>query len=612
VLFMVLASGLPASAQGSITGFSPTHGRVGTDVVISGSGFTGAAAVRFAGTGAAFTIDADDQITATVPNGATSGPIEVDAQDGTVASADSFTVDPEPPLGPSILDFSPRRGPEGASVTITGSGFALTTDVRFGGTDASFTVDADDQITATVPTGADTGPITVRTTIDSATSATDFVVQPNIVLIVSDDQRYDELSHMPNVQSDLIDRGVNFSNAFVSNPLCCPSRVSILTGQYSHSSGVYSNDGDYGGFPAFGGDDSTIATWLDDAGYDTGLVGKYLNHYGPGASYIPPGWDRWVAFNDANAKYYDYNLQVDDTTVGYGDRTADYSTDVLAGYADRFIRTAPANQPLFLYFAPFAPHGPTTPPPRYVGTFQDQPGLRLPDFNEADVSDKPAYIRQLPLLKPKKVAATDDHYRRVLGTLLGLDDAVGTITAALSETGRLENTLIIYLSDNGVAEGEHRWSFKVVPYDESIKVPMVVRWDRLPNVPRTNDNLAVNVDLAPTIAEAASVDAPGTDGRSLLPQLTGSSTTGRASVLLESLDYPRPDGSTVPSYCGIRTKARLFVHYSTGEEEYYTLSTDPYEMKNKASLRSAPSAVRQLRAQARALCDPRPPGMPAF
>jgi N-acetylglucosamine-6-sulfatase len=612
VLFLIFVSGLPASAQGSITGFSPSHGRVGTDVIISGNAFTSASALRFNGTDATFTVDADSQITATVPPGATSGPIDVDTQDGTATSADSFTVDPDPPLGPSISDFSPRRGPEGAGVTITGSGFSLTTDVRFAGTTAAFTVDADDRITATVPPGADTGSIAVTTSVDTAITATDFVVQPNIVLIVSDDQRYDELSHMPTLQSQLVDQGVSFSNAFVSNPLCCPSRVSILTGQYSHTNNVYSNSGAFGGFPAFHGDDSTIATWLDGAGYDTGLVGKYLNHYGPGASYIPPGWDRWVAFNDANAKYYNYNLQVDDATLGFGDRAMDYSTDVLAGYADRFIRTAPTNQPLFLYFAPFAPHGPTIPPPRYVGSFQDQPGLRLPDFNEADVSDKPGYIKSLPLLKAKKIAATDDHYRRALGTLLGLDDAVGTITSALSATGRLGNTLMIYLSDNGVAEGEHRWSFKVVPYDESIRVPLVVRWDRLGNVPSTNGNLAMNVDLAPTIADAASVNAPGVDGRSLLPWLTGSTTAGRAAVLLESLDYPRPDGSVVPSYCGIRTRSRLFVHYSTGEEEYYTLSTDPYELKNKVSLRSAASAVTQLRGQARALCDPRPPGMPAF
>jgi N-acetylglucosamine-6-sulfatase len=621
-LVLILAAGLPASAAGSITSFDPNHGQIGTSVVITGVGFTGATAVRFNGVNdPTFVIDTDEQITATVPDGATTGPLEIDMADAeTAASAESFTIDDPPPLAPTIDNFSPRRGPEAAPVVLHGSGLSTTTDVRFAGRTAGFTVNGDDQITAYVPAGADSGRISVDTPFGTATTEDPFVVQPNIVVIVSDDQRYDELSHMPIVQSELISQGVRFTNGFVSNPLCCPSRVSILTGRYSHSTGVYSNGGEFGGipvggFPAFdaGRDSGTMAAWLDDAGYETGLVGKYLNHYGPNPDmYIPPGWDRWVSFNEDNGLYYNYDLNVDGDTLSFGSGELDYSTDVFARYADTFIQQAPADRPIFLFFTPYAPHGPSTPPPRYQGDFSNEPGLRLPSFNEADVSDKPAYIRNLRSLNSKKIASGDLHYRRVLESLLGVDDAVGTIINALEDTGRLENTLIFYISDNGVQEGEHRWGFKVVPYDESIRVPFIVRWDRLANTPRTDSNLVLNVDIAPTVAQAADAPAPAFDGNSLLPQLTGASTTGRPSILLESYTYARPDGSVVPSYCGIRTKSRLFVHYATGEEEYYTLSTDPYELRNKVKLNSAGAAVRNFRAQARAQCVPRPPGMPSF
>jgi N-acetylglucosamine-6-sulfatase len=610
-VLLVGAAALPAAAAGTISGFSPTHGPIGTTVVVSGSGFTGSTDVRFNGTSAAYSIDDDGQITATVPAGATSGPIEVDTPDGRATSADDFTVDP--PAGPTIATVAPDRGPERAPVVVQGSGLLTTTHVRFGDAEAGFTVNADDRLTAFVPSGANTGRITVVTPFGSATSDGSFIVEPNVVIILSDDQRYDEMAHMPNVESDLIDEGVSFSNALVGNPLCCPSRTSILTGQTSGHDGVWSNDGAFGGFPSFHGDGSTIATWLSAAGYDTGLVGKYLNGYGPGASYIPPGWNRWVAFDGANGAYYGYDLEVDDSTIHFGTASGDYSTDVLARYADAFVRDAPDDQPLFLYFAPYGPHSPSTPPPRYAGTFSSEPGRRPPSFNEANVSDKPAYIRSHSLMGSKAVAKMDAHYRNVLESLRGVDDAVGTIVDALRDTGRLSNTLIFYLSDNGVLDGEHRWGSKVVPYEESIRVPLVVRWDRLAGTPRADSNLALNLDLAPTIAGAASVPAPGVDGVSLLPLLTGATTAGRSEFLIESLQSPKLKGQgIVPSYCGVRARSKVFVHYATGEEEYYTLGTDPYELTNKVNLRAAASTVAQLRDDARTLCNPLPPGMPAF
>src|SRR5205809_3921053 len=204
---------------------------------------------------------------------------------------------------------------------------------------------------------------------------------PNVVVILTDDQRWDTLWSMPTVQSELIGHGIEFTNGFVVNPLCCPSRASLITGQYSHTHGVYTNAGPYGGFQHFAGDDSTIATWLHDGGYWTGFVGKYLNGYRPQDGYIPPGWDRWVAMN---LGYYNYWLNIDGVPAYFGSDPEDYSTDVLGADAASFIRDSPTDQPLLLDFAPYAPHGPATPSVTYQDAFSDLPPWRAPSYNEKD------------------------------------------------------------------------------------------------------------------------------------------------------------------------------------------------------------------------------------
>src|SRR5262245_11249060 len=230
------------------------------------------------------------------------------------------------------------------------------------------------------------------------------VTSPNVVLILSDDQRWDTLWAMPNVQADLVGKGVLFSQSFVTDSLCCPSRTSILTGDYSHTTGIYKNGPPNGGFQSFD-ESTTIATWLHAAGYRTGLVGKYLNGYYPkNAAHIPPGWDRWFALLQQNsttteaAYYYNYSVTDQGVTKTYGATDADYSTDRFAAQADDFIRTTDASTPLFLAFTPSAPHEPATPPTRYLNSFADLPPYRPPNYNEVDVSDKPAYIQALPRL----------------------------------------------------------------------------------------------------------------------------------------------------------------------------------------------------------------------
>ena len=426
-------------------------------------------------------------------------------------------------------------------------------------------------------------------------------VPPSIVLILADDQRWDTLWSMPTVGSELAEKGISFANGYVSNPLCCPSRASTLTGQYSHSNGVYTNGPPHGGFPAFD-DRSTIATRLQQAGYRTAMIGKYLNGYeGP---YVPPGWDRWFA-TYVNGAFYRYLANADGAMKRYGTEPHAYGTNVLAGEAVRFIGSTPADEPLFLYFAPHAPHNPAIAAPGDGDSFADLERWRPPSYDEADVSDKPAYIRSRPPLDAEKRSRIDAFRRDQYRSLLALDRAVGEIVEALEESGRLANTLIVFTSDNGMLWGEHRWGTKLVPYEESIHVPFVVRFDAAIGSPRTDDRLVLNIDLAPTFAELGGVAAPEMEGTSLLPLLGGGAGPWREDFLLEHLEK---NSISVPTYCGVHTERHVFVRYVTGEEELYDLDRDPAQLENLVALGGFEELRRDLLRRLRELCDPVPPG----
>jgi arylsulfatase A-like enzyme len=441
-------------------------------------------------------------------------------------------------------------------------------------------------------------------------------IPPNIVVILTDDQRWDTLRFMPHVREDLASTGMTFRNAFVSNPLCCPSRASILTGNYSHTTDVYSNGPPHGGWQTFhdgGAEGSTIATWLHDAGYHTSLVGKYLNGYGPDDPFIPLGWDRWVAVEDSTDRYYDYTMNVDGSFVSFGSAPEDYSTDVLAGYAVDAIADAPAEQPLFLYLATAAPHPPATPAPRDKGTGMNGPIRWPPSFNERDMDDKPGYLRHLRAVSKEQQRF---RYVKMVESLQAVDDAVHDVVGALEAAGRLENTMIVFTSDNGMAFGEHRWTRKLVPYEESIRVPLVIRWDGVVQPGTVDRHLVANIDIAPTSAQAAGAAAPAVDGRSLVPVLTGDQAGwGGRVLLLEHLKRSRAlrgsDGPIPPTYCGVRTAHRLFVRYASGFEEYYHLGTDPFELRNAID-EPAHGWIARLRTETRTLCHPLPPGMDPF
>jgi arylsulfatase A-like enzyme len=428
--------------------------------------------------------------------------------------------------------------------------------------------------------------------------------KPSIVLILTDDQRWDTLSWMPSVESLLVAHGVTFANAFVPNSLCCPSRTSIITGEYSNSTGVWSNEPPYGGFPAFHRDRSTIATWLHAAGYRTALIGKYLNDYEAAArqGYEPPGWDRWVAVMQ-NAAYYGYDLSVDRRIVHHGSTRSDYATDVLTNQAVSFIHGTAG--PLFLYFAPTAPHSPFTPAPEDRQACTGLPPYDPRSLGELDNADKPRYVRDLPWAAPQ---VTHNVQARVgqCRALADVDRSVSRIVGALRATGRLSNTMIVFMSDNGYMWGEHRLTAKSVPYEESIRVPMVIRYDPITTSPRVVSRMALNIDLAPTFASLAGVGAPGVDGRSLLPLLRGDHVTWRNSFLIEH-GHGSEESPPVPDYCGIRTPGWKYVLYHTGAQELYDLKDDPYELTNLARNARWAGRLRDLRSQMLARCRPLPP-----
>jgi arylsulfatase A-like enzyme len=429
---------------------------------------------------------------------------------------------------------------------------------------------------------------------------------PSIVLILTDDQRFDTMWAMPIVRKRLADHGVTFTNAFVPNSVCCASRASILTGEYSHSTDVYSNTPPHGGFVSFRPHEgSTIATWLRQAGYTTALVGKYLNHYGDAgkAGYVPPGWDHWDAFAFDNGRYYNYPLNIDGTVVHHGHTAADYSTDVLARDAIHFIRTTKG--PFFLYFAPYAPHGPANPAPGDKGRFSGLKPARPPNYNEQDVSDKPGWVRDMPRLDHSQAATIDTFRRNQYRSLLDVDRVVGHIVDALRAAGRLQNTMIVFTSDNGLGWGEHRWTGKKDAYEEGIRIPMIVRYDNMVHVARSDAHMVLNLDLAPTFARLAGASSPGIEGRSFLPVLRREADDWRTDFLLEHL---QDSDAPIPSFCAVRTNRYVYVEYATGVEELYDLEADPYELTNRINDPDEAPLRDRLRERVRVLCNPPPPG----
>jgi N-acetylglucosamine-6-sulfatase len=419
----------------------------------------------------------------------------------------------------------------------------------------------------------------------SAAASPSLQPKPNILVLMTDDQTVESMRVMANVRTLLARQGTTFTNNFVSFSLCCPSRSTFLTGQYAHNHTVMGNAPPAGGYDKLAPTHAnTLPAWLQRAGYTTVHLGKYLNGYGSARPLeVPPGWSEWYGSTDPSTyRYFNYTLNENGKLVTYGTGAANYQTDVYGRKAvDLIKRLAPSPKPFFLWVAFLAPHsgGPRdpddpanqatpSPAPRHRNALSTAPLPAPPSLNEADVSDKPAAIRNRRLIPTARLNGIHENYQQRLESLLAVDEAIRDIVNTLAGTGELGRTLIVFTSDNGFFHGEHRIpDGKVLVYEPSVRVPLILRGPGIPrDVERTNPS--VNVDLARTILDAAGA-APGRrpDGLSLLPFARDARKRSGRDILLET-----------PTYSAIHTPRYVFVQHSTGEQELYDLKTDPFQL----------------------------------
>ena len=456
--------------------------------------------------------------------------------------------------------------------------------------------------------------------------------RPNVVMLMIDDLTLEQYQHwMPKTRARLEPAGTTYDDSVVSFSECCPSRATFLTGQYAHNHGVRSGNLPTGGYTKLD-HTNTLPVWLHDAGYYTAQIGKYMNGYGEDAPPdIPPGWDNWFNLVDPSTQFFwDYTINDNGTLRHYGTTPADYRETVLTDRALQTIdQAAGQSQPFFLDFNPPAPHvgfpnaaaysgqgleqlspSATTggigyyPPASTDGALASYAVPHGPDFNEADVSDKPAF-RQLAPLSTSQVTTVDNWYRKSSELVMALDDNIASLIDELQAKGVLDNTLIMFTSDNGVFFGEHRIpTGKEEPFEPSVRVPLVVRGPGFtPGV--VEHRPVANVDLNSTIVTATGATARlVSDGRPL-QALTGDPSIGMDRPIL--LETGPLWGRRY--YRGVRTRRWKYVEYTTGERELYDLVNDPYELQNQAdqpSFASDQLVLRNLLLGLRARAAARP------
>jgi arylsulfatase A-like enzyme len=446
--------------------------------------------------------------------------------------------------------------------------------------------------------------------------------RPNVVLIQADDQTVSQFNRqvMPRTFKALVDEGTSFGDYIATTALCCPSRASLITGQYAHNHGVFANRGPRGGYQALRDKQNVLPVWLQQSGYRTFHVGaKYMNGYREAAgTQVAPGWTKWFTVL-SHTEYYDYTLSRDGHHQSRDDRPGNYISRVLGNQARRLIdRHAPQQRPFYLQLDERAPHvsrgvdphgdcnKKPVPDRRDEGAFPDAPLPDPPSFNEADISDKPAFLRGITPLHETGKTHLRAKWRCALGSLVGVDRDVGKVFRAVKRAGDLNRTVFIYLSDNGVFYGEHRMlQGKVLPYEGAIRVPLVMRVperyrDETPRLPRVDEAVG-NIDIAPTILDLARAqpcppngECRTMDGRSLMPLLTGRGEwPKRRSMLSEYRSFSSSHYSSC-KFAAVRTPHTMYAeHYvvpdSTGdgcrpsnppEVERYNLNRDPYEVRN--------------------------------
>lgn len=449
--------------------------------------------------------------------------------------------------------------------------------------------------------------------------------RPNVIVIMTDDQEAASVDHMPNVQR-LRQQGVNFDRHTASFSLCCPSRSTYFLGQLAHNHGVRGNFAPIGGYGVFNKDE-TFPVWLQRAGYATSHIGKYINNYDatshPETNGVPKGWTDWHGGVDPTTYLFQGYLLNDNGTINfYGQGSENYQTDVLTGKAVDFIeRRAGTSEPFFLNLAYLAPHWevrpdyatiggagdlegltpndtrlgiPPVPAARHAALFPNVKAPRTPAFDAADVSGKPAFVREWPRLDQAAQDEIDTWYAARIRSLQAVDEGVARIVSALRSAGKLDNTYIVFTADNGWLQGEHRLPLKKVDvYEPSTRIPLIVTGPKVPRDSAVREWTS-NVDLPATILDLAKAPRPGAtfplDGASLAPYLGDPSRrTGRV-ILHEAYD---DDGRV--DYQAVRAGRWKYVRYATGETELYDLRADPHELTNRHRDPRFPKVRKELR-----------------
>lgn len=439
--------------------------------------------------------------------------------------------------------------------------------------------------------------------------------RPNMVVVLMDDLRWDELgcTGHPFVETTHIDRigreGAIFRNAFATTPLCSPSRASFLTGRYPHAHGITDNVDRSAASHRL----VTFPLLLHQAGYETGYVGKW--HMGVDDS-RRPGFDEWVSVK-GQGNYLDPELNVNGRVV----KTHGYVTDLFTDRAVAFInRPRPRSTPFLLYVAHKAVHPDLTqfadgrlsdpsagnfrPAERHRDRYAGLAVPRRPSVAD-NLEGKPALKRKIEGVPPlgPETGTPDETIRNRLRMLLAVDDGVGRILDALKQTGRLDDTIVVFTSDHGYFYGEHGLSVeRRLAYEEAIRIPLLVRYPRLIKPGTQRDELVLSLDLAPTLLELGGAPLPADlhlHGRSLVPLLQGQSWTPRRSFLVEYFSdtvFPRVSHM---GYQAVRTKDWKYIHYTelNGMDELYDLAADSYELKNRIADPTAQGKLRELKAE---------------
>lgn len=435
----------------------------------------------------------------------------------------------------------------------------------------------------------------------------------NVVFVLADDLDWELFDQVPRLAA-LKERGLTFTNHTVTDSLCCPSRTSILRGQYIHNHRVVSNVSTTGGgwptFRARGEHSDCLPVWLQSAGVTTALFGKYLNEYPAtpkSARYVPPGWNQWGVPVSRGDSYtgYDYVMNSNGRLVKYGKRPDAFLNDVITSKATDFIRTAPDS--FFLELSTYNPHKPAPVAVRNKGSHLATIAPRTPNYNTVGTNE-PSWISGLPVIPIWKQTRLDHLWRQRAQSAESVADSVDAVMATLQETGHAADTLVVVTSDNGYHVGAHRLTKgKRTAYREDIVVPMVVIGPGI-SPGSTFDGMTSTIDLAPTFASLLGAQSPTwVDGRSLTDIIATGQTPAswRTATVSESMGTSAPGDpdyqvESPPNFTALRTPEWLFVVYRDGERELYDLTADPFELDNIIGS-ADPALVSSLYSQLQAL-----------